>query len=272
MQKKRVTERFPFLLPIRKFQRKIFFYAQMKTDSNKYARKISKDLLEHKVFLGKSKLINSESGYDIKYQINKIHNLKLVANTMNKVIIEPNETFSFWMLAKDAESGEKYKKALVMVNNQIVPLEGGGLCQMSNLLFWLFIHTPLTIVERHPHSAETMPLPKGDIPEGVDATIAEGWLDLKVKNETQESFQLFIEFDDEFMYGTILSNSFQEVIYTVKSENVKYTRENEKIYRYNQIYKEGYSFFKKNLVSRELILDNKYEIKYDIESEIGVIK
>lgn len=272
MERKRVTERFPFLIPIRKFQRKIFFYLKMRTDSNKYARKISKDLLEYKVFSGKSKLVNSESGYDIKYQINKIDNLKLVASTMNKVIIEPNETFSFWMLAKDAEKGGKYKEGLVMVNNQIVPLKGGGVCQMSNLLFWLFIHTPLTIIERHPHSAETMPPLKGDAPAGVDATIAEGWLDLKVKNETQESFQLLIEFDDEFMYGRILSNTFQEIIYTVKSENLRYTRENQKIYRYNQIYKEGHSFFKKNLVSRELILDNKYEIKYDIESEIGIIK
>ncbi|SMP55976.1 glycopeptide resistance accessory protein VanW [Anoxynatronum buryatiense] len=272
MHKKRITERFPFLLPIRKVQRKMFFYTQMKMDFNKYARKISADLLEHTVFSAKSKLINSDSGYDIRYQINKIDNLKLVANTMNKIIIAPNETFSFWMLAKNAESAEKYKEGLVMVNNQIVPLKGGGLCQMSNLLFWLFIHTPLTIVERHPHSAETIPQPKGDIPEGVDATIAEGWKDLKVKNETQETFQLAIEFDDEFIYGTVFSNQLQEVIYTVKSENLKYTRENQKIYRYNQIYKEGYHFSKKNMVSRELVLDNKYEIKYDIESEIEMIE
>ncbi len=272
MKKKRITERFPFLLPIRKFQRNVFFYTQMKMDSNKYSRKTSKDALEYKVFSTKSKMINTESGYDIKYQINKVDNLKLVAKTINKIIIRPNETFSFWILAKDAKKYGKYKEALAMVNNQITPVEGGGLCQISNLLFWIFLHAPLTIVERHPHSAETMPQPKGDIPEGVDATIAEGWLDLKVKNETQETFQLAIEFDDEFIHGTILSDTFQDVLYTVESENLKYTKEDKKIYRYNEIYKIGQDFFRKNIVSRELVLENKYEIRYDIESEIGVIK
>lgn len=272
MSKKRITERFPFLLPIRKFQRNIFFYIGMKMDSNKYAKTISSQILAHKVFTTKSQMINPNSGYDIKYQINKVDNLKLVASTISKVIIKPGETFSFWMLAKDAEKRGKYKEGLAMVNNKIVPAKGGGLCQISNLLFWIFLHTPLTIVERHPHSAETMPYPKGDIPEGVDATIAEGWFDLKVKNETEETFQILIEFDEESIYGTILSDTFQEVIYSVESKNLRYTKENEKIYRYNQIYKNGHSFFRKNLIFNELVLENKYEIRYDIESEIGIIK
>ncbi len=272
MRKKRITERFPFLLPIRKFQRNIIFYTKMKMDSNKYSTKISRSNLEYLVFTTKEKMINPKSGYDIQYQINKVDNLKLVAKTIHKVIIEPNETFSFWMLAKNAEKHGKYKKGLAMVNNKIVPVEGGGLCQISNLLFWMFLHTPLTIIERHPHSAETMPHPKGEIPEGVDATIAEGWLDLKVKNKTNERFQILIEFDDEFIYGTILSDTFQEVKYSVKSENLKYTKENQKIYRYNQIYKMGHSFSGNDLVSKELVLENKYEIRYDIESEIGIIE
>lgn len=270
MKHKRLTEKFPFLLPIRKFQRKIFFYNQMKVDSHKYSETISKENLEYEVFSSKSRLINLDSGYDIEYQINKIDNLKLVAKTMNKIIIEPNETFSFWMLAKNAEKNGKYKEGLVVINNKTVPQKGGGLCQMSNLLFWLFIHTPLTIIERHPHSAETIPHVKGDIPEGVDATIAEGWLDLKVKNETNQRFQLTLDFDEEFIYGRILSNEFQEVIYKIKSENLKYKKEHEKIYRYNEIYKEGHSFFKKNLISREQILKNKYEIKYEIDSQIEI--
>lgn len=271
MSRKRITEKFPFLLPIRKFQRNVFFYMGMKMDGNKYAKTIANELLGHKVFTTKAQMVNPNSGYDIQYQINKVDNLKLVASTISKVLIKPGETFSFWMLAKDAEKNGKYKEGLAMVNNKIVPIKGGGLCQISNLLFWLFLHTPLTVVERHPHSAETMPQPKGHMPEGVDATIAEGWLDLKVKNETEETFQILIEFDEEYIYGTILSNKFQEVIYSVESKNLRYTKENGKIYRYNQIYKNGHCFFKKNLVSSELVLNNKYEIRYDLGPEIEVL-
>ena len=48
------------------------------------------------VFETSSLMMNENSGFDMKYQINKVHNLKLAARTINKVIIEPNETFSFW--------------------------------------------------------------------------------------------------------------------------------------------------------------------------------
>ena len=271
MTRKRMTERFPMLLPLRKLQRKVFFYTGMRFDSNRYACTIGEKLLDHHVFSTKSTLINQGSGYDIKYQINKVDNLKLVAKTMNKVLILPGETFSFWMLAKDAEKFGEYKEGLVIINDKITPRKGGGICQMSNLLFWLFIHTPLTIVERHAHSTESIPQPKGELPEGVDATISEGWMDIKVKNETREIFQLSLTFDQKFLYGEIKSDTFQDVTYRIKSKNVRYRKEAGKIYRYNQILKEGYSLREERLISRERILDNRVEIQYDIEKEIGKV-
>ncbi len=269
MKRKRLTERFPFLLPLRKFQRKLFFYLKMFFDSNTYSKRKCRDLLEYEVFSTKSVMINPNSGYDIQYQINKVENLKLAASTINGIVIEPGETFSFWMLVKNAEKNGDYRDGLTVVNNKTIPVKGGGLCQISNMLFWLFLHIPLSIVERHPHSAETIPHSKGDMPVGVDATIAEGWLDLKVKNETDERYQILIDFDEDTMYGAILSNKIQTIKYEVISENVRYKRENERIYRYNDIYKVTKLGNIKE--SKELILNNKYEIQYDIEAEIGII-
>ena len=34
---------------------------------------------------------------------------------------------------------------------------GGGLCQLSNLIFWMTLHTPLTVVERYRHSHDVFP-------------------------------------------------------------------------------------------------------------------
>lgn len=58
----------------------------------------SEALLPNTVFETSSLMMNENSGFDMKYQINKVHNLKLAARTINKVIIEPNETFSFGSL------------------------------------------------------------------------------------------------------------------------------------------------------------------------------
>ncbi len=96
MKRKRLTQVFPFLLPIRKWQRKKLFYLEMLIDGNKYAKNKFEALLPNTVFETSSLMLNENSGFDMKYQINKVHNLKLAARIINKVIIEPNETFSFW--------------------------------------------------------------------------------------------------------------------------------------------------------------------------------
>lgn len=267
MKRKRLTERFPFLLPLRKFQRKILFYLQLRFDSNNYAKRKLDRLLDYKVFSASSKMINPNSGFEIEYQINKVHNLKLVTKTMDGIIIEPGQVFSFWLLAKDAKRYGEYKDGLTVVNDKTIPQKGGGLCQISNLLFWLFLHTPLTIIERHPHSAETIPH-QGDIPPGVDATIAEGWKDLKVKNDTGQKYQIVFEFDDESIHGSIYSDKKADAIYQVRSENLIYAKENSGLYRYNEIYRIKENPRNQEILEKELVLKNKTEIKYEIEESL----
>ena len=47
MKRKRLTQVFPFLLPIRKWQRKKLFYLEMLIDGNKYAKNKSEALLPY---------------------------------------------------------------------------------------------------------------------------------------------------------------------------------------------------------------------------------
>ena len=123
MKRKRLTQVFPFLLPIRKWQRKKLFYLEMLIDGNKYAKNKSEALLPNTVFETSSLMLNENSGFDMKYQINKVHNLKLAARTINKVIIEPNETFSFWQLVRWADHHEKYKDGLNLVKQVFIELQ-----------------------------------------------------------------------------------------------------------------------------------------------------
>ncbi|MCH5255351.1 MAG: VanW family protein, partial [Lachnospiraceae bacterium] len=152
MPRKSLTQRFPFLLPLRKWQRKKCFYLKMHFDKNKYAKERAAELLPYAVYDSSSLLLNESSGFDMKYQVNKVHNLKLAAKTLDGILILPGETFSFWQLVRWADRQEPYKDGLVSVNGKITGSYGGGLCQLSNLLFWLFLHTPMTILERHGHT------------------------------------------------------------------------------------------------------------------------
>lgn len=95
MARKRLTEMFPFLLPLRRWQKKQCCYLKMKFDKNVYADKISESLFPNMVFETSALMVNENSGFDIQFQYNKVHNLQLAAKTMDKLVIAPNETFSF---------------------------------------------------------------------------------------------------------------------------------------------------------------------------------
>lgn len=149
---------------------------------------------------------NYETGYELIYQENKAYNCSLAARVLDKVIIAPGETFSFWNAVRDANRKVPYKNGYTLSDRKLQLLPGGGLCQMSSFLYWLFMHTPLTVTEQHTHGIDLHRNTPG-IPQGIDAAVAEGRLDLKVKNNTAYTFQIQISVDKYHMRGKVLSDA-----------------------------------------------------------------
>lgn len=269
MARKRLTQLFPILLPFREWQRQKLFYLKMQFDGNRYASNKSESSLSYAVFETSSLLVNANSGYDMKYQYNKVHNLKLAARTIDKIIIQPNETFSFCQCVRFADRYESYRDGLILVDGKIIGSYGGGLCQLSSMLFWMFLHTPLTVIERHGHAIESFPSTTDDLPCGTDATINDGWLDLKVKNETDNTFQIEISFDEEYLYGQILSQKPVKTEYTVYNSSVSYIRQNGKIYQVAGVCRTEMDKISASKEERNLYC-NRCEIAYPLPENIYV--
>ena len=267
-----ITEKFPFLLPLRVAQRKAFFYAGMRFDGRKYARILDNKPLGHKMFSSKGKLYNPNTGFDMVYQENKVFNLKLVARKVNGLLIKPGETFSFWQAVRHADKYVSYKDGLVVKNGKLCVSGGGGLCQISNLLFWVFLHSPLSIVERHTHRVKDFPTLRGAEPEGVDATISEGWLDLKVKNETDMTFQLRIAFDDENIIGGIFTDKPPQFAYEIDGRDMFYFRKNNLIYEKISIYRQAIALGTEEISSEELLYENISRIGYRLPAGTPIIE
>lgn len=278
MNRKRITQLFPWLMPIRKKQRLFCFYMGMNLDSNHYSSKKSDTLLPYQMFSSSCPMYNKETGFDMVYQENKVHNLKLAAATINHLLIRPHETFSFWKLVRFADRHTPYRDGLVVTDGELKTAPGGGLCQMSNLLFWLFLHTPLTIVERHGHKTKDFPEPPSDAPFGVDATVYEGWLDLKIRNDTDAVFQIVISFDDENISGQILTDSDTWTSFEVYNENPVYYRKGDKVYeevdviqrKVVQEYDNSKTDSNKAAGSEKLLYRNRCEIGYRLPDNIEV--
>lgn len=269
MARKRLTQLIPALLPLRRWQRKKFFYLKMKFDGCRYATNRSEKLMENKVFETSSTLINQNSGFDIQYQLNKVHNLKLAAQTIDGIIIRPQETFSFWLIVRHADDYVRYKEGLSNIDGITKAAYGGGLCQLSNMLLWMFLHGPFEIVERTGHDERSFPLPDDNLPEAIDATVSEGWLDLKVRNIGKNAYQLHISFDKENMYGELFCEANPEAQYQVFNPYVRYVKKSEQIYQETAVCRRALN----NMTGEagtELMYENKCEILYKLDENTAV--
>ena len=255
---------FPFLVPLRVAQRKAFFYAGMRLDGHAYAKTIHGELLPYKLFSADNGLYNANTGFDMIYQENKVFNLKIAAKTLNGLLIKPGETFSFWLTVQHADKDTPYKDGLTVTDGILGTASGGGLCQMSNLLFWVFLNSPLTIVERHTHKVKDFPTMRDAEPEGVDATINEGWLDLKVKNETDITLQIGIAFDSANITGSLFTDKAMSSMYEIEGKDLSYFRNNGKVYQKISIYRREVAFDTREVLSESLLYENLCEIDYQL--------
>ncbi|WP_353733841.1 VanW family protein [Oscillibacter sp.] len=91
-------------------------------------------------------------GEDQELQENKVANLRLAVARLDGIVLYPGETFSYWRLIGKPTRRKGYRDGMVLFLGRIGSDVGGGLCQLSNLIFWMTLHTPLTVVERYRHS------------------------------------------------------------------------------------------------------------------------
>jgi len=125
-------------------------------------------------------------------QHNKVPNRKIAANKLNKRIVRPGETFSFWRFLGKPTKRKGYVDGMMLHYGQLKTGVGGGVCQLSNLIYWMTLHTPLTVTERHRHSYDVFPDSNRTQPFGSGATGAYNYLDLQIKNETNHPYQLVV--------------------------------------------------------------------------------
>ena len=266
MPRKLLTQCFPFLMPLRLWQRKKWYYLKMRLDQERYSTR-KESLFPYELTCAKSILINEHTGADIKYQYNKVHNLRLASEPVSRVVIYPGETFSLWWLVRLADKREPYKDGLCVHSGKLVAVNGGGLCQLSNMLFWLFLHTPLTIVERHMHKVKEFPNPSPENPCGVDATILEGWLDLRARNETSDAIQIELSMDGTFYYGRILVNRPPERRYTVVNQNLQYRKRNGKTFEAVDVIRRTTDMKTSAILSEDALYTNVCEIGYEMDTK-----
>jgi vancomycin resistance protein VanW len=175
---------------------------------------------------------------DPRLQERKITNLKLAAAKLDGLVINPGKTFSFWHAVGKPTRRRGYVKGMLLANGEIREGIGGGLCQMSNLLFWLFLHTPMKITERYHHSLDVFPDSGRTLPFGSGATILYNFVDLKIKNVSAQPLQLKVWVTDKHLKGKILSPEPLAEKFHVIERCHAFARQQNRYFRFNEIWRE----------------------------------
>lgn len=129
----------------------------------------------------------------------RLTNINITCNILNNTIIKSNETFSFNNIVGKPTEERGYKEANVIINNKTEKGIGGGNCQVSSTIYNAVLAVPnLTVIERHEHGMDV-----SYVPDGKDAAVSYGSLDLKFKNDTGRDLLLNVTTDNSSILAKI---------------------------------------------------------------------
>jgi vancomycin resistance protein VanW len=201
---------------------------------------------------------------EAELQDNKAISLGLTAPKIDGVLIAPGERFSFWSLAGRCSAKEGYREGLTISNGKPTRGMGGGMCQFTNLLHWMVLHSPLTVAEHHHHNGlDLFPDFNRQIPWGTGTSIAFNYLDYQVENRTPATFQFRTWATDEHLRGELRADRELPTKVHIRERDAYFFDEEGEVYRHNRIYRSERDKRTGLEISEELILENEGRIAYD---------
>ncbi|MFM9950157.1 MAG: VanW family protein [Saprospiraceae bacterium] len=116
---------------------------------------------------------------------NKTANMRLTAASINRIVVLPGQVFSFWSVVGWPNRLRGYRRSRNLIGGKIRFAYGGGICLVSGILYHLSLMAGLEILERHNHSLDIYTEAERFTPLGADATVAYGYKDLRIRNNTE---------------------------------------------------------------------------------------
>lgn len=177
-------------------------YKQWYLSGKIYATLIKRERYPYILYEHSTPLLRKLKDVDMYLQYNKITNLKHAIEPLNGIVIKPGEYLSYWKVIGKPTYQKGYVDGLVLNADGTFKADvGGGLCQLSNLIYWMTLHTELKVTERYRHSHDIFPDVHRTQPFGTGATCSYSSLDLQIYNGTDKEFQLLVYLTKDKLVG-----------------------------------------------------------------------
>lgn len=163
--------------------------------SKRFASQPARGTLDHSLSLVQP-ILNAT---DEQSRINKIHNINIAARRIEAIDIAPGEVFSFWHTIGAPSRKNGFRPGVNIIDNKVVEDYGGGLCQLSGILYHLALMAGLTVVERANHSIDLYHDQERYTPLGADCAVFYGYKDLRLSNEKDQPVRFRFDISDEVL-------------------------------------------------------------------------
>ena len=262
--KKSLASYHPWLYHLMIFIKRIERHIEWKFDGRTYSKTYEKDPLEFRVKKHQSVLIRKyANNSDMQLQYNKVENLKLVIEALDGINIKPNETFSFYKLLGKPTEKRGFKRGMELSRGEARAGIGGGICQSSNLIYWLVLHSPLEVIERHHHSFDPFPDTGRVLPFASGATVMYNYRDLRFYNPTNQTFQLKLWLDEKCLNGDLRTNIEMREKFHVYEKEHRFEKKEDQYFRTNELWREVKSKGREiSVLKQEFLVLNYAEVKY----------
>jgi len=268
-QRKLLSQRHPLLYFLAVWTRRLRRYGDWYFDNKKYAKQRTSEKLAFRIKKHQSVLLKKLGESDMQLQVNKVTNLNIATKQIDGILIRPGETFSFCKLVGLPTKRKGYLLGMELTFGEARAGIGGGICQISNLIHWLVIHSPLTVIERYHHSFDPFPDDGRVLPFGSGATVFYNYRDYQFTNNTDHTFQINLWFTDKCLEGELRINNELDYGYHVIEKDHKFLKIDGQYYRKNEIWRDKILKFKSGqIVETELITKNFARVTYTPDSFI----
>lgn len=264
-QKKSLSERYPIFYSMAVKKETVKRHIKNYKSNIKFATYKQDKALPNVVHQYSSYLIKEGKDIDPTLQYNKSFNIGLSASKINKVIIRPGETFSFWNLVGKIDKKRGYRDGRVIINNKVQAGLGGGLCNLANTLNLLIMHSPLEVTELHTHSDALSPDHGKRVPFGTGTSISYNYVDYRFENTTNQNVQILIWVENNYLNAELRSEKPFDYKYELSEENHHFTKINGKFYRKSKVYKNTVNPSDNKIIDKQLVYDNKSRVMFDYD-------
>lgn len=163
--------------------------------------------------LGITKKISGFTTYFDPRNAPRVANIDRMASAIDGKLLRPGESFALNDATGPRTPENGYQEAQVIVEGELVPGIGGGVCQVATTLFNSVFNAGLQVEQRSNHS-----LFISKYPIGRDAMVNYGVQDLRFKNDTQYGLLLRASVTSKAMIVNVYSSSLGRTVETSQSD------------------------------------------------------